>query len=186
MLGAYMKNKTGFTVIELLIVILIISILIGLSLPNYGFIKERARITAQKMNMHNVARVIEIFFSEKGFYAQDFYYDGYGAYFPGGNPDVEPPERGKLPTNPWTGQEMDEDEFNPDWYDRAEDVSNTAVGGPNDDWGYNPGEMRYGMYYPPGTDRIQLWGLIGMDGKGQSIRQYDAAGENIIIFVLHN
>lgn len=181
-----MKNKNGFTIIELLVVIMVISILIGLSIPNYGMIQERARITAHKMNMYNVARVIELFFSEKGFYGQDFYEDNYGAYFPGGDPDANPPTMGKLPTNPWTGKEMDQDEFNPDWYDRPEDVSNTQLGGPNDDWGYNPGEMRYAVYYPLGSDRITLWGLIGMDRNGQSIRSYDAAGENVVIFVLHN
>jgi prepilin-type N-terminal cleavage/methylation domain-containing protein len=181
-----MKKNQGFTLVELLVVIFIIGILLSFSIPNYDTVRERARITSQKMNMHNVATVIETFHAEKGMYGQDFYDDEYGAYFPGGNPDVDPPVMGTLPTNPWTGAIMDEDEFNPDYYDLPEDVTNTAINGPNDDWGYGPGEMRYGVYYPPGSVRIQMWGLIGMDRNGQSIRSYDASGENLIVFILHN
>jgi hypothetical protein len=96
------------------------------------------------------------------------------------------PSEEKLPTNPWTGVDLDEDNFNPDWYDTPEAVVNTEVGGPNDDYDYEPGEMRFGTYTPLGTGRIKLWGLIGMDGKGTSIRGFDAAAEEIIIFVLHN
>lgn len=186
-----MKNtifgkERGFTLIELLSVILILGILLGFSIPNYSSVRERARITAQKMNMHNVATVIETFHAEKGYYAEDFYDDEYGSYFPGGDPNADPPVMGKLPTNPWTGLPLEEDEFNPDYYDAVEDVSNTTVGGPNDEYGYNAGEMRYAVYYPPGASRATLWGLVGMDGSGSSIRGYDASAEQIVIFVLHN
>jgi len=181
-----MEKKNGFTLIELLVVIAIIGIIIGFAAPNYNIIQDRARIMAQKMNMHNVATAIELYFTEKGTYAEDFYEDGYGSYFPGGNPDVDPPTMGKLPINPWTGLELDSDQFNPDWYNTAEDVCNAEVGGPNDDWGYDPGEMRFGTYSPPGSVRITMWGLIGMDRNGSSIREFDAANETVIIFVLHN
>lgn len=180
------QNINGFTLIELLAVIMIISILISFSVPNYNMVRERARIASQKMNMHNVAAVVEMFHAEKGYYAEDFYDDEYGSYFPGGDPYVDPPIMGKLPTNPWTGVTLDEDEFNPDYYDAAEDVSNTTQGGPNDEEGYNPGEMRFAVYYPFGSNRATLWGLIAMDGYGRSIRGYDALGEEVIIFVLHN
>jgi prepilin-type N-terminal cleavage/methylation domain-containing protein len=181
-----MENEKGFTLIELLTVILIIGILIAFSVPNYNNVKEHARIASQKMNMHNVAVAVETYYSEKGEYTDYFYEDDYGAYFPGGDPDADPPIGGKLPTNPWTGVDLDEDNFNPDWYDTPEAVVNTEVGGPNDDYDYEPGEMRFGTYTPLGTGRIKLWGLIGMDGKGTSIRGFDAAAEEIIIFVLHN
>lgn len=181
-----MKKNDGFTLVELLVVIFIIGILLSLSIPNYNAVRERARIASQKMNMHNVATVIEMFHAERGYYAEDFYDDEYGSYFPGGDPYVDPPVMGKLPTNPWTGLKLEEDEFNPDYYDAPEDVSNKTQGGPNDEYGYNAGEMRYAVYFPFGSTRAQLWGLIGMDSHGRSIRGFDASGEEVIIFVLHN
>ncbi len=180
-----MKNSNGFTLIEMLMVIMIIGIIISLTVPNYGLILERAKITAEKANMYSCVVVIETYFSEKGEYGTDFYEDQYGAYFPGGDPDANPQVMGKLPTNPWTGAEMDPDEFNPWDYDYPQEVSSDSVGGANDDDGYNPGEMRYGVYQPVATGRITLWGLIGMDSYGRSIRAFDAEG-NVKIFVLHN
>lgn len=182
-----MEKKNGFTLIELLVVITIIGIILGFAAPNYNMIRDRARITAQKMNMHNVATAVETYFSEKGEYAEDFYEDGYGAYFPGGDPDADQQTMGKLPTNPWTGINLEPEDFDLGWYDTSEDVCNTEVGGPNDDdWDYDPGQMRFWTYTPLGTERIQLWGLIGMDRNGRPMRDFDAANETVIIFVLHN
>ncbi len=180
------NNINGFTLVEILMVVMIIGIILSMSIPNYALIRERARITAEKMNMYNVGTVIESYFSEKGEYGIDFYEDYYGSYFPGGDPYANPQVMGKLPTNPWTGDIMDPDEFNPWDYDYPQEVSSDSIYGANDDDGYNPGEMRYGVYMPIGSGRITLWGLIGMDKQGQSIRSFDATGENVIIFVLHN
>jgi type II secretory pathway pseudopilin PulG len=184
-----MENKNWFTPIDLLIIIMIIGILLGLSISNYDKALERARISLQKMNMHNVAIVIETYFIDKRVYGIDFYADNYGSYFYGGDPDADPPVMEKLPTNPWTGAIMTPEEFNPWDYNYAQDVSNDSLGGANDVDGYKPGEMRYGVYIPQGTSEITRWGLIGMDKKGQSIRSSEASdttGERVIIFVLHN
>ncbi|MCS7258150.1 MAG: prepilin-type N-terminal cleavage/methylation domain-containing protein [candidate division WOR-3 bacterium] len=185
MINKSIYKEKGFTLIETLIIILILGIILGMSIPNYNVVRERARIGAQKMNMYNVAQVIEYFHAERGYYAEDFYEDEYGSYFPGGDPYADPPVMGKLPRNPWTGNNLEPDEFNPDWYENASDVSNTELYGPNDEDGYNAGEMRYGVWYPPGANRPQLWGLIGMDGNGRSIRQYTSEGTTVI-FVIHN
>jgi prepilin-type N-terminal cleavage/methylation domain-containing protein len=181
-----MSKKNGFTLIELLVVIFIIGVLLAFSVPNFAAFQEKARVSALKMNMHNVSVVIEEYYSEKGEYAIDFYEDGYGSFFPGGDPYSVPQLMGTLPTNPWSGEVMSEENFNPDWYWLPEDVSNTEEGGPNDDDGYEPGEMRYSMYIPEGSPRIKLWGLIGFGIMGQSIRQFNATGDELIIFVLHN
>lgn len=177
------KGKTnGFTLVELLLVISIIAVILGMSIPNFNVFRERARNAALKSNMHQVQVVIEVFHLEKGYYADDFYEDGYGGYFPGGKPDIQ---LGKLPTNPWTGKEMDPDDFNPDEYDKLEDIANTQERGPNDDFGYDPGEMRYGVYYPAGRAQPTHWGLIGFDRYGRSLRTLTPDNE-VIIFVLHN
>ncbi|MEO0092810.1 MAG: type II secretion system protein [candidate division WOR-3 bacterium] len=175
-------QNAGFTLIELLLVISIIGIILGMTIPNFNVFREQARHAALKSNMHQVQVVIEVFHLEKGYYADDFYEDGYGGYFPGGKPDVL---LGKFPTNPWTGKEMDPDDFNPDEYDNLEDIANTAEYGPNDDFGYEPGEMRYGVYSPPGRAEATNWGLIGFDRYGRSLRTLGPDNE-VIIFVLHN
>ncbi len=185
-----MEKKNGFTLVELLVVIAIIGMILGMSVPNYNLIRERARILAQKMNMHNVATIVELYFAETGEYSEDFDEDGYGAFFPGGNPDVIPPVMGKLPTNPWTGLELDPtDDINVDYYDSTYYVTDVSVGGPNDDDEFDPGQMRFSTYNPPGSFRITMWGLIGTDRTGRAIREFDAASSNpldAIIFVLHN
>ncbi|MDH5185909.1 MAG: prepilin-type N-terminal cleavage/methylation domain-containing protein [candidate division WOR-3 bacterium] len=181
-LSAISNNQKGFTLIELLMVISILGLVLAMSIPNYNLYRERARNAALKSNMHQVSVVIEVFHLEKGYYADDFYEDGFGALFPGGKWDQE---LGKLPTNPWTGKEMDPDEIDTDEYDDLADIANTSENGPNDDWGYEPGEMRYGVYSPPGRAEATNWGLIGFDRSGQSLRDFSPEHE-VIIFVLHN
>ena len=175
-------RRAGFTLIELLMVITIIGIILGMTLPNFKIFREKARNAALMSNMHQVEVVIEVYHLEQGNYADDFYEDGYGSYFPGGKYEVS---LGKLPTNPWTGKEMDPDDFNPDEYDNIEDITNTTERGPNDDYGYEPGEMRYGVYSPPGRAEPANWGLIGFDRYGRSLRNFTPDNE-AIIFVLHN
>ncbi len=175
-------GSRGFTMVELLVVILILGVLMGMAVPRYAGIRQQARIGAMKMNLHNVQVAIELFHQEFGYYAEDFYEDGYGCIFPGGEYDVSV---GKLPTNPWTGKEMDPDEFNPEEYDNLTDISNTSEGGPNDVAGYEPGEIVYSVWQPGGVLYPTNYGLLGIDHSGASIRDFGPDGE-AIIFVLHN
>ncbi len=167
---------------ELLIIIAIIGILLSMQVPNFQLIRERARQSAVIGNMRYCQVVIETFFLERGYYADDFYEDGYGYIFPGGVYEVR---LGKFPTNPYTGKEMEPEDFNEEDYDNPEDCANTNEDGPNDVWGYDPGQMRYAVYTPPGMSEPSKWGLVGMNRVGQSIRSFTPEGD-IKIFVLHN
>ncbi|MEO0009966.1 MAG: prepilin-type N-terminal cleavage/methylation domain-containing protein [candidate division WOR-3 bacterium] len=177
----YPKNR-GFTLVELLVVIMILGVLMGMSVPRFSGLRNQARIAAMKMNLHNVQTAIEVFHQEFGYYAEDFYEDGYGCVFPGGEYDVR---IGKLPTNPYSGKEMDPDEFNPEDYDDLTEISNTDEYGPNDVYGYDPGNIVYKVYDPPGSANPTHYGLLGIDHSGSSIRDFDADGD-AVIFVLHN
>jgi prepilin-type N-terminal cleavage/methylation domain-containing protein len=177
-----MRAAKGFTLVEILVVIMIIGILLAMTMPRFTVFREQARVSAMKMNLHNVQTVIEAYHAEKGYYADDFYEDEYGWYFPGGIEDVQ---MGKLPTNPWTGREMDPDEFNVEDYDFESDCSNVSENGPNDQYGYYPGEVVYGVFDPPGTLHPTHYGLVGIEGHGQSMRTFNADDE-IVMFVLHN
>jgi prepilin-type N-terminal cleavage/methylation domain-containing protein len=176
-----MRHARGFTLIELLIVISIIGVLLGVMVPNLRLMQVRARSTAVRLNMRNVAVAITAYVAENGHYADDFYEDGYGYIFEGG---VKDQELGQFPINPFTGRIMEPDDFNPGEYDTEQEVSNTSKNGPNDDWGYTAGEMRYQTYTPPFQYYPTMWGLIGFGNYGFSLRDIDADG-NDVIFVVH-
>jgi hypothetical protein len=135
-----------------------------------------------KMNVHNIQLVVEEFHAEKGYYADDFYEDGYGSFFPGG---VFDQELGRLPTNPWTNKQMDPDDFNPEDYYNEADVANTEEGKANDFIGYYPGEVIYGVWEPDGASSPRAYGLVPIGHGGMSIREFNADND-VIIFVLHN
>ena len=175
-------QEKGFTLVELLVVILILGIMMAMTIPRVAGIRQQAREAAMKMNLHNVQVVIEEFHAEQGYYAEDFYEDGYGAFFPGGKLNEL---IGTLPTNPWTGRQMDPDEFNPEDYDQETDLSNDLEGGPNDQFDYEYGEIVYGIWTPEGADYPSGYGLVGIGRGGISIRSFNQDDE-AVIFLLHS
>ncbi len=80
--------KKGFTLIELMVVVVIIGILAAIAIPNFVRIIERAREASVKANMHSVQVTIETMAVDRG-----------GAYPNDGNQIVQ-----QLPQNiknPW-------------------------------------------------------------------------------------
>jgi general secretion pathway protein G len=177
-----MRDEKGFTLVEILVVLMILGVLMGMTIPRFFVFREQARNAAMKMNIHNIQLVVEEFHAEKGYYADDFYEDGYGSFFPGG---VFDEELGRLPTNPWSNRQMEPDDFYPEDYEKETDLSNTTEEGPNNLIGYYPGEVFYGVWEPEGAQAPIGYGLVGIGHSGLSIREFDA-DENVIIFVLHS
>ena len=62
-----MDNR-GFSLVELLIVILILAVLTGLAIPAYYLLTARARETATELEMANIAKALEIYNSDKQSY----------------------------------------------------------------------------------------------------------------------
>ena len=54
------KGQKGFTLVELLIVIIILAILTGVSIPIYRLINARAKETGTETEMTNIAKALEI------------------------------------------------------------------------------------------------------------------------------
>ena len=64
------KKEKGFTLVELMVVIIILAVLTGIAIPSYLALRNRARIQATRSEMQNIATALEM-------YAADF--DAYPA-----------------------------------------------------------------------------------------------------------
>ncbi len=62
------KNQKGFTIIELLVVIVIIGILVALALPNLFAAQARGRDTERKNDLKNLQQKLETYFNDNGQY----------------------------------------------------------------------------------------------------------------------
>lgn len=64
------KNQKGFTIIELLVVIVIIGILVALALPNLFAAQARGRDSDRKNEIKNLQQRLETYFNDNGEYPQ--------------------------------------------------------------------------------------------------------------------
>ena len=55
------KEEKGFTLVELMIVIIIIAILTGIAVPSYLVLRNRARVSAARAELMNIATAISIY-----------------------------------------------------------------------------------------------------------------------------
>lgn len=75
MSGIYSRSRTnGFTIVELLIVIVVIAILAAISIVAYNGIQQRARDTQRKSDLSAIAKALSLYKIDKG----DFIASGSG------------------------------------------------------------------------------------------------------------
>ena len=89
-----LRNEKGFTLIELMIVVVIIGILAAIAIPNFVAMQDRARESSVKANMHSLQLAIE-----------DFAVKATGVYPVAGDAATLKLNfpAGTYPTNPFTG-----------------------------------------------------------------------------------
>lgn len=71
------RNRSGFTIVELLIVIIVIAILAAISIATYNGIQDRARMTKTIATVTNYEKILELYYANNGTYPQGD--QGYGS-----------------------------------------------------------------------------------------------------------
>ena len=67
-----MASRNGFTLIELVVVVVIIGLLATIAIPKFTNTKEKAHIAAMKSDLRNLATAEEAFFYDSSKYALSF------------------------------------------------------------------------------------------------------------------
>ena len=67
-----MGNKKGFTIVELLIVIVVIGILATITIVAYNGVQGRANNTAVQNDLRNVAQQLELYYAKNNIYPRNY------------------------------------------------------------------------------------------------------------------
>ena len=93
------RNQKGFTLIELMIVVVIIGILAAIAIPNFISMQNRAKEGSVKNNMHTMQLAIEDFATQ----TDGIYPDAAASATPNGDTVEDLCPQGAYPRNPFTG-----------------------------------------------------------------------------------
>ena len=61
----FYKKEKGFTLVELMVVIIILAVLTGIAIPSYMALRNRARESATESEMRNIATSLELYMADE-------------------------------------------------------------------------------------------------------------------------
>jgi prepilin-type N-terminal cleavage/methylation domain-containing protein len=97
-----MRNAIGFTLVELLVVVLIIGILAAIAVPNFVNAEGKSKTAVVKQNMHTIQVAVEAYATDSaGSYCSSS--SGWEPYLPGGSMSINSGTHGTIPQNPISG-----------------------------------------------------------------------------------
>jgi type II secretory pathway pseudopilin PulG len=96
------RDEAGFTLIEMLIIVIIVLILAAVALPHYVGSQDKTREATVKNNMRVAQIAAESYAAEKGGLYPDKVDEQYFSFFPGGSGDGKTMGRAHGPENPYT------------------------------------------------------------------------------------
>lgn len=63
------RNRSGFTLVELLIVVVVLGILVAIALPRYSNTRDKAKIAALRTDLRNAETAEETYYADNMVYA---------------------------------------------------------------------------------------------------------------------
>ncbi|MEZ0372534.1 MAG: type II secretion system protein [Candidatus Sericytochromatia bacterium] len=155
------RFQTGFTLVEMLIVVVILGILIGVALPNFIGAQERARLAGVKTNMHNFQNMVEIYAVDWNAFPDDYAQLGAAAISGG---------YAKIFNNPVTNQDVSFT-FDVNCKRQAEFITsaNAPVSINSNDFYTGPGGIACGgqVIYSPASVIAGSYAIYGLDATGR-------------------
>ena len=101
-----LKKQEGFTLVELMIVVVILGILAGIGVQQYGNIQERARKAADEANRKVLTNAANMWLIMKGGFEKDpEAEDPNVVVFTGEDNDLVPEYVDEWPTNPYSNEQ---------------------------------------------------------------------------------
>ncbi len=159
------SKNSGFTIIEVLVLVIIVLILAAIVLPRFFDLENATRHKIVQENMKIMELAVKRYADNtNGIYPLKPDDAALRSFFPGGNHDAKNPEGGNYPENPFTHMREEPLLGNVTDVKQARQSSNVDLGGPR-----VAGKIFYNALIPTGAEQAIGYVIEGADKSGKAI-----------------